>query len=111
MFFFALLTITAAVVLASPVERQAQTAVLSLKRVSYVTSIKNIIDRGQARINAINGIQAAGADPGGSSGSATNEDVVYVAAVSIGGITWQLAVDTGCMSLLQYAQDTLETPY
>jgi hypothetical protein len=111
MFFVALLAIAAAAVSASPVERQAQTAVLSLKHVSNVTSIKNIVDRGQARINAINGIQAAGAALEVSSGSVTNEDVSYVAAVSIGGNTWQLIVDTGCTSLLQDPQDTLETLY
>jgi hypothetical protein len=111
MFFVALLVIAAAAVSASPVERHANTAVLSLKHVSNVTSIKNIVDRGQARINKINGVQAVGAAPEVSSGSVTNDDVSYVAPVSIGGNTWQLIVDTGCTSLLQDAQDGLETLY
>jgi hypothetical protein len=111
MFFIALVAIAAAAVSASPVERRAQTAVLSLKQISNVTSIKNIVDRGQARINAINSVQAAGDALEVSSGSVTNEDVSYVAAVSIGGNTWQLIVDTGCTSLLQYVRDALEMLY
>jgi hypothetical protein len=96
MLFVALLTIAAAAVSASPVERRAQTAALSLKHVSTVTSIKNIVDKGQARINAINGVHNVAASPEVSSGSVTNDDVSYVAPVSIGGTTWQLIVDTGC---------------
>jgi hypothetical protein len=111
MFFVTLIAIAASAVSASPVERRAQTAVLSLKHVSTVTSIKNIVNKGQARINTINGVQAVSDALEVSSGSVTNEDVSYVAAVSIGGSTWQLIVDTGCTSLLQYAQDALETLY
>jgi hypothetical protein len=111
MILVALLAIAAAAVSASPVERRGQTAVLPLKHVSNVTSVKNIVGRGQARINAINGVQAAGAASEVSSGSVTNEDVTYVASVSIGGNTWQLIVDTGCTWLLQDAQDALETLY
>lgn len=105
MFFVTLLA--AAAVSASPVELQARTAVLSLKHVSNVTSVKNIVDKGQARINKINGASAAGATTEVSSGSVANEDVSYVAPVSIGGSTWQLIVDTGCTSLLQDALETL----
>lgn len=108
MSFVALLAIAAAAVSASPVERQTQTAVLPLTHVSNVTSIKNIVNRGQTRINYINGVQAVGPAPDVSSGSVTNEDVTYVAPVSIGGTTWQLIVDTGCTSLLQAAQGALE---
>jgi len=111
MLFAAPLAIAAAVVSASPVERQANTAVLSLKHFSNFTSIKNIVDRGKARINKINGIQVISASPEVSSGSVTNEDVSYVAPVSIGGNTWQLIVDTGCMLLLQDAKYAIETLY
>lgn len=104
---FVALVMTAAAVSASPVERQAKTAVLSLKHTSNVSSIKNIVDKGQARINKINGVTALGATSEVSSGSVTNDDVSYVAPVSIGGSTWQLIVDTGCMSLLQDALETL----
>ena len=102
MAFLTLLTIAAAAaaVSASPIERQAKTVVLPLTHFSKVTSIKNIVNKGQTRINAINGVKAIGATPEVSSGSVTNEDVTYVAPVSIGGTTWQLIVDTGCMSLL-----------
>jgi hypothetical protein len=108
MFFVALLAVAAAAVSASPVERQAKTVVLPLKHVSTVKSIKNIVEKGRARIDTINGVRAVGATAEASSGSVTNDDVSYVAPVSIGGTTWQLIVDTGCTSLLQ---DTFETLY
>jgi hypothetical protein len=111
MFFATLLAIAATAVSASPVELQPRTAVLSLKHVSNVTSIKNIVAKGQARINAINGVQVTSDAAEVSSGSVTNEDVTYVAPVTIGGSTWQLIVDTGCTSLLQSAQGALETLY
>ena len=101
MLFVALLA-AATAVSASPVQLQAKTAVLSLKHVSHVTSVKNIVHKGQARINKINGFS----DDVGS-GSVSNEDVSYVAPVSIGGTIYQLVVDTGCTSLLQDALETL----
>lgn len=104
MLFVSLLAVAVTAVSASPVAvvAQAKTAALSLKHHSNISSIKNIVDKGQARINKING---ATADV--SSGSVTNEDVTYVAPVSIGGTTWQLIVDTGCTSLLKDALDAL----
>jgi hypothetical protein len=101
MFFATFLGIAAVAVSASPIERRDQTIVLPLTHVSTVTSLKNIVNRGQARINAINGVHAVGPTLDVSSGSVTNEDVTYVAPVSVGGTTWQLIVDTGCTSLLQ----------
>jgi hypothetical protein len=96
MFFVALLAITATVVLASsPVDRQAKIGAVSLKYVSKVTSIKNVVHGGKARINHING---ATLDVG--SGPIINYDIFYLAPVSIGGTTWQLIVETACMSLL-----------
>jgi hypothetical protein len=89
----------AAAVSASPVQ-QAKTAVLPLKHYSNVTSVKNIVNRGQLRINKVNGVHAVGPSPDVSSGSVTNEDVSYTAPVSIGGSTWNLIVDTGCASFL-----------
>ena len=110
MYFVTLLAIAAAAVSASPVERRASTVVLPLQHHSSFTSIKNIVSKGQARINKINGVKAVGVVDV-SSGSVTNDDVSYVAPVVIGGSTWQLIVDTGCMLLLQDAQDALETLY
>ncbi|TVY38284.1 Polyporopepsin [Lachnellula occidentalis] len=106
MFFAALLT-AAVAVSASPVERQAKTAVLSLKHVSNVTSIKNIVSKGQARMTAFNGPHAVGASPD-ASGPVTNEDVSYVAPVSIGGKTWDLIVDTGSSNTWCGAQSSCE---
>lgn len=105
MFFITILTAAVAAVSASPVELPAKTAVLSLKRVSNVTSIKNVVSKGHARIEKVNGVAAISATT--SSGSVTNEDVSYVAPVSIGGHTWQLIVDTGCTSPLQNVPEIL----
>lgn len=104
MLFVALLAAVA--VSASPVAPLAKTVVLPLKHVSNVSSVKNIVAKGHARINKVNGVFAIDAADV-SSGSVTNEDVTYVAPVTIGGSTWQLIVDTGCMLLLQDALETL----
>lgn len=94
--FVALLAAGAA--LASPIERQASTAGLPLKRVSNLTSPKSLVSKGQARLNKVNGVTVKAVSDV-SSGSVTNEDVSYVAPVSIGGTTYQLIVDTGCTLL------------
>lgn len=92
--------LAASTALASPIERQVKTAVLPLKHVSNVTSVKNLVSKGQARLNKVNGVAAIDAVSAVSSGSVTNEDVTYVAPVSIGGTTYDLIVDTGCTLLL-----------
>lgn len=92
--------LAASTALASPVERQAQAVVLPLKRVSNVTSVKNIVSKGQARLDKVNSVSAVSATSEVSSGSVTNEDVSYVASVSIGGTSYDLIVDTGCTLLL-----------
>ena len=97
MHFAALSLALAAAVSASPIEqRQAKTATLSVSQVNNVKNAKSLVAAGQQRINKINGVQKVGAQPEASSGTVTNEDVSYVAPVSIGGKTWQLIVDTGC---------------
>lgn len=95
---FATLALVAAVYASPIVERQAKTAVLPLTTVNNAKSAKSLVTSGQARINKINGVQShsVGPQPDASSGSITNEDVTYVAPVSIGGKTWELIVDTGC---------------
>lgn len=90
----------AAAVTASPVEPRAKTTVLSLKHVSSVTSVKNIVQKGQSRIKKINGKSTVHTNIDVSSGSVTNDDVTYVAPVVIGGNTWNLIVDTGCTWIL-----------
>lgn len=106
--FITLLAASAA--LASPIERQANTAVLPLKRVSNFTSVKNLVSKGQARLNKVNGVAAISAVSEVSSGSVTNEDVSYVAPVTIGGTTYDLIVDTGCtLFLLRYFRIALLT--
>jgi hypothetical protein len=95
MLFVTYLAIAAAAVSASPVERQAKTAVVPLTHVVNVKSIKNIVNNGLARIDNING--RAGLVTR-QSGSVTNEAVTYIAPISIGGSTFDLIVDTGCTS-------------
>ncbi|KAN0114542.1 putative cathepsin E [Hyaloscypha variabilis] len=107
MYFVTLLAVAASAVSATPVKRQSKVAVLPLTHVSTVTSIKNIVAKGQARINAINS-HHVGATPDVGSGSVTNEDVSYVAAVSIGGTTYQLIVDTGSSNTWCGAQSSCE---
>jgi hypothetical protein len=108
--FISLLAASAA--LASPIERQVNTVVLPVKRVSNVTSVKNIVSKGQARLDKVNGVSAVSASSEVSSGSVTNEDVSYVASVSIGGTSYDLIVDTGCtLLLLRYSRNALKTFY
>lgn len=100
MLFVALLSVAAAVS-AAPLEPRAGTVVLPLSIHQNVTSIKNIVDKGAQRINAINSKQQGVAIPRAaavSSGTVTNEDVSYIAPVVIGGTTYDLIVDTGCKS-------------
>lgn len=101
MLFAGLLSVAAVAVSAAPLERKAETIVVPLTRHVNVTSMKNIVDKGLARINKINGGQTARAARAAtvSSGTVTNEDVSYVAPVSIGGTTYELIVDTGCKLL------------
>ncbi|KAK0761647.1 hypothetical protein N5P37_006600 [Trichoderma harzianum] len=91
--------------LASPVKPSAKTAALSVKRISNVKSLKNIVQKGQARINKINGVKDLEAR---ASGPATNEDVSYVASVTIGGQSWDLIVDTGSSNTWCGAQRSCE---
>lgn len=101
MLFTSLLALAgAAAVTATPIA-QVKSAVLPLAKHSNVTSIKNIVDKGHARLNKYNGITTTDKRATAvSSGAVTNEDVSYVAPVVIGGATWSLIVDTGCMLLL-----------
>ncbi|KAH9220730.1 hypothetical protein DL95DRAFT_382653, partial [Leptodontidium sp. 2 PMI_412] len=97
MLFTTPLAIAAAisVVSASPIERETKrSAVLPLRRSINVSSFKTIVQKGQDRIAAINGVESLVAKRV-SSGVVTNEDVSYVAPVVIGGKTWELIVDTG----------------
>ncbi|EEA29030.1 hypothetical protein TMatcc_002608 [Talaromyces marneffei ATCC 18224] len=97
--------LAASAAFASPIERQAKTEVLPLKRVSNLTSMKNLVSKGQARLGKVNGVAAIEAR---SSGPVTNEDVTYVAGVSIGGTTYDLIVDTGSSNTWCGAQNSCE---
>lgn len=103
-------TLLAAVaVSAMPVEREAKTIAISLKHVSTVTSMKNLVSKGQTRLASINGVKAVGPSPEVSSGSITNEDETYVAPIVIGGNTWDLIVDTGCTLVLRRPSNAVLT--
>ncbi|CEI41856.1 hypothetical protein FVEN_g3800 [Fusarium venenatum] len=110
MLFAVTLTLAAAAaVSASPLEPRAKTAVLPLKHVVKASSIKAIVQKGQARIQKVNGEASFHLDAvSSSSGSVTNEDVSYVAPVVIGGKTWNLIVDTGSSNTWCGAQASCE---
>lgn len=106
MFFQTSLTLAAAAAMVSaapaaappaPAEEMKPAVILSMKHAMNVTSIKNLVAKGQARLNKING----GADIVARDGSGTviNDISSYLAPMSIGGKTWDLIVDTGCMLL------------
>lgn len=87
----------AAAVSAGPIVRSAAPIVMSVNQVSNVQSIKNIVTKGQDRIQAINSHSTnSNQRVDVSSGPATNDDVSYVASVNIGGYARSLIVDTGC---------------
>jgi hypothetical protein len=91
----ALVAAAAAVVSASPIKARAEPTTLVVKQVQNLTSVKNLVTKGRAKIQKINNDKSEG-NRLVSSGTVTNEDVTYVAPVSIGGKTWELIVDTGC---------------
>jgi hypothetical protein len=92
----AVVAAAAAVVSASPIQpRDQPPTTLPVKQVYNLTSVKNLVTKGRSKIQKINGDKSEG-NRLVSSGSVTNEDVTYVAPVSIGGRTWDLIVDTGC---------------
>ncbi|TGO38703.1 hypothetical protein BHYA_0069g00230 [Botrytis hyacinthi] len=109
MLFTSLLALAgAAAVTASPIT-QVKSAVIPLSKHHNVTSIKNIVDKGQARLNKINGIAtSAKRATAVSSGAVTNDDVSYVAPVVIGGATYSLIVDTGSSNTWCGAQSACE---
>lgn len=98
MLFSSLAVVAAATAaLASPVKPsgKAKTVTLPVKRVSNVKSAKSLVQKGHARLAKVNGVKAVGNEDV-SSGSITNEDVSYVAQVTIGDGSYSLIVDTGC---------------
>ncbi|OAA70777.1 Peptidase aspartic [Akanthomyces lecanii RCEF 1005] len=100
------LIVAADAVLASPVERAAKPATLPLKHVINVSSASGLIQRGQARINKINGGAQATFGNIDASGPAENDDVSYIASVAIGNANWNLIVDTGSSNTWTGAQSS-----
>ena len=100
MFFKASLVIAAAAaaVSASPIAPRDATIVLPVKSHVNVASMSNIVAKGQKVISKVNGGSSVGNVD--ASGPATNDDVSYVAAVTIGSKVESLIVDTGCMLLV-----------
>lgn len=93
------LSFLAAAALAAPLEKNLKVHVLPLTHHNSITNVKNLVENGQARLRGLNGPSKFKVQVG--SGSATNEDVSYVATVSIGGKPYSLIVDTGCKSLTE----------
>lgn len=99
---------TATAALASPVKPSGKTIALPVKRVSNVKSAKSLVQKGHARLAKINGVKTVG-NVDVSSGSITNEDVSYVAQVTIGDGSYSLIVDTGCKSALYFGKRSEST--
>ena len=91
----ALVAAAAAAVSASPIQARSETTSLKVTQIQRLTSVKNLVTKGQDKIQQINHDKSEG-NRLVSSCTVTNEDVTYVAPVNIGGSTWQLIVDTGC---------------
>jgi len=87
---------SAVAVSASPVKPRAESVTLPVSKVSTFTSIKSIVAKGQSKISKVNNNNGSEGNRLVSSGPATNEDVSYVASVTIGGTAYSLIVDTGC---------------
>ncbi|KAL7922896.1 aspartic peptidase domain-containing protein [Trichoderma austrokoningii] len=98
---------TATAALASPVKPSGKTITLPVKRVSTVKSAKSLVQKGHARLAKVNGVKTVG-NVDVASGSITNEDVSYVADVTIGDGTYSLIVDTGSSNLWCGAQSQCE---
>ncbi|KAK1252236.1 hypothetical protein MKX08_003423 [Trichoderma sp. CBMAI-0020] len=110
MLFSSLAVVAAATAaLASPVKPsgKAKTVTLPVKRVSNVKSAKSLVQKGHARLAKVNGVKTVG-NVDASAGSITNEDVSYVAQVTIGDGTYSLIVDTGSSNLWCGAQSQCE---
>lgn len=95
MHFTALTVLTAAsAALATPVER-AKTLTVPLKHQVNAVPASKLVAAGKARLDKVNGVKPFG-NVDASSGPAQNQDVSYIAAVTIGSKAWNLIVDTGC---------------
>lgn len=92
--------------LATPVAPRAKTLTVPVKHVSTVKDVKTLVEKGQARLRKVNGDVEFRKES--SSGTVTNEDVSYVAAVTIGGSTYNLIVDTGSSNTWCGAQNSCE---
>ncbi|KAJ3497182.1 hypothetical protein NLG97_g2099 [Lecanicillium saksenae] len=102
------LLVAADAVLASPVERAEKPAVVPVKHSINVKSASGLVQRGQNRLNKINGAKSVGNSF--ASGPAENDDVSYIASVKIGSHNWNLIVDTGSSNTWTGAQSSY-VPY
>jgi len=91
------LSLLAATAIAAPIENEVRSVCLPLRHSIRVTSAKNLVSRGRARLHTANSRSSSRSHSAQASGSGavTNEDVSYLAPVSIGGKTFELIVDTG----------------
>lgn len=97
-----LLAVAAVGTLASPVEPRASKLTVPLKHkvAPNAVSPKSLVQKGRARLANVNNEDAAlHFNVDASSGVLINEDVSYIAPFKIGGTTYDLIVDTGCLLL------------
>lgn len=82
--------------LASPHQRRAAPFNVDLKYYHSGANMADIVRHDRARIEAMNSKSKSKSGSSAHSGSVTNVVDTYLAAVKIGGKTWNLLVDTGC---------------
>ncbi|KAJ6781256.1 hypothetical protein PWT90_08893 [Aphanocladium album] len=98
------LLVAADAILASPIEQAAKPAAVPVKHSINVNSASGLVQKGQNRLNRINGAKSVGNSF--ASGPAENDDVSYVASVKIGNANWNLIVDTGSSNTWTGAQSS-----
>lgn len=103
---YLLMALAAIGVIAGPIQPRTKTLTVPVHGVNNVKSIKGLVEKGQARIQKVNGAVHFNKDV--SSGTVINEDVSYVAPLKIGGSTYNLIVDTGSSNTWCGAQGSCE---
>ncbi|KAF9778099.1 hypothetical protein IL306_004262 [Fusarium sp. DS 682] len=104
---FAVTLVLSAAAAAVSAQSDNKIATLSLKHVERVSSLKNIVEKGKARMRNVNNKNKESI-AATNSGAITNEDITYVAPIVIGGQTWDLIIDTGSSNTWCGAQEPCE---
>lgn len=109
MFFTTSIAIVAAAsaVSASPIQPRSAIPLTHVNNIKNVTSVKNMVQAGKARLQSMSA-DGSTFHTDANSGSITNTEVSYTAAMNIGGYTRNLIVDTGSSNTWCGAQSACE---